>query len=109
MLKREELDADWEPETDAHLTVWECCQHIIRKLENEGEEAAALIIKKIGADKAEAVKDLAYCLYDLCANKRNDAKEATSYNALIADWAELTRLSVSVADVRNNGQMKLFS
>ena len=49
-----------------------------------------LLLKKIG-DKAEAVKDLAYCLYDISANKRKDAKEATAYNALIADWTELTR------------------
>ena len=96
ILKRDEFLDDWDPATDAHLTVWECCQHLIRKLETEGEYEAAILLKKIGPDKSDAVKDLAYCLYDICSNKRKDAKEATSYNALIAIWAELTRQAASI-------------
>ena len=57
----------------------------------------AVLLKKIDA-KAEAVKDLAYCLYDISANKRKDAKEATAYNALIADWTELTRQAAAIND-----------
>lgn len=107
ILKREELLPDWDPNTDTHLTVWECCQYLIRALENDGEDSAALLLKKMGADKADAVKDLAYCLYDICSTKRKDAKEATSYNALIAIWADLTRLASSIQDVRGDGQMKM--
>ena len=33
ILKRDEIDAGWDPAADAHLTVWECCQHLIRELE----------------------------------------------------------------------------
>ena len=40
ILKRDEIDAGWEPEQDAHLTVWECCQHLVRALEQDGEAAA---------------------------------------------------------------------
>lgn len=103
ILKRDELFQDWDPATDSHMTVWECCQYLIRALENEGEHAAALLLKKMGADKAEAVKDLAYCLYDICSNKRKDAREATSYNALIAVWAELTRQAASISDYEITG------
>ena len=45
-------------------------------------------------------------LYDICANKRKDAKEATAYNALIADWTELTRQAAAVHDTRRDGQMR---
>ncbi|ADM09269.1 hypothetical protein PB2503_05992 [Parvularcula bermudensis HTCC2503] len=103
ILKREELLDDWDPNTDPHLTVWECCQYLIRALENEGEHAAATLLKKMGADKAEAVKDLAYSLYDICSNKRKDAKEATSYNALIAVWTELTRQAATISDYEITG------
>jgi putative DNA methylase len=85
------------------LTIWECCQYLIRALEKDGEYAAALLLKKMGAEKAEAVKDLAYCLYDICSNKRKDAKEATSYNALIAVWTELTRQAASISDFEMTG------
>jgi putative DNA methylase len=96
ILKRAELDSDWDPAEDDHLTIWECCQHLIRVLENDGEYAAALLLKKLGPDRAEMVKDLAYYLYDVCSNKRQDAKEATSYNGLIAVWTDLTRLAATI-------------
>jgi putative DNA methylase len=96
ILKRSELPEDWTPEEDTHPTVWEACQHLIRILETEGEEAAATMLKRYSAVQAEAVKDLAYCLYDICSNKRKNAKEATAYNGLIAVWSDLTRLAASI-------------
>ena len=81
--------------------------NLIRTLENEGELAAAILLKKIGPEKSDAVKDLAYCLYDICSNKRKDAKEATSYNALIAVWTDLTRLSATIQDTRGDGQLAM--
>jgi len=107
VLKRDELDSDWNPDTDTHLTIWECLQHLVRLHEKDGiSHSTALILKKIG-EKAEAVKDLAYCLYDICANKRQDAKEATAYNALIADWTELTREAATIHDTRGDGQTRM--
>ncbi len=97
ILRRDELMANWSPSTDSHLTVWECCQYLVREFEDGGEQAAAILLREIGAARAVATKDLAYCLYDISSNKRKDAKEATSYNALIANWAELTRLAASVS------------
>lgn len=107
ILKRDELAPDWDPAADAHLTVWECCQHLISKLETEGEHEAAALLKRIGAAKADAVKDLAYCLYDICSNKRKDAKEATSYNALIAVWTELTRQAAAMPMTTRAGQSEM--
>lgn len=107
ILKRDELAPDWEPQTDAHLTIWECLQYLVRAHEKDGiSYNTALLLRKID-DKAEAVKDLAYCLYDICANKRQDAKEATAYNALIADWTELTRQAAMIHDIRGTGQTSM--
>ncbi len=107
ILKRDELEEDWDPETDDHLTIWECLQYLVRLHENEGlSENTAVLMKKIGG-KAEDVKDLAYCLYDICANKRQDAREATAYNALIADWSDLVRMAAQVHDTRGDGQMSM--
>lgn len=97
LLKRSELDDAWDPNTDPHLTVWECLQYLVRALDG-GEENAARVLKKIGTDRAGAVKDLAYYLYDLAGNKRRDAQEATAYNALIALWSDLTGLAATVSD-----------
>ena len=107
ILKRDEINASWDPTADAHLTVWECCQHLIRELEQGGEQAAALLLRKIGPVHAEAAKDLAYCLYDICANKRRNAAEAASYNGLIAVWSELTRQAAAIHDIRGDLQEML--
>lgn len=104
---REELDGDWDPASDQHLTVWECCQHLIQKLEVGGETESARLLKRIGTAKADAVKDLAYCLYDICSNKRKDAKEATAYNTLIAVWPELTRQAAAMPMTTGGGQIEL--
>ena len=107
ILKREELAPGWEPANDTHLTIWECLQYLVRQHQEDGiSQDTALLLKKIG-DKADAVKDLAYCLYDISANKRQDAKEATAYNALIADWAELTREAATIYDTRGDGQARM--
>lgn len=107
LLKRDELDDRWDPSEDRHLTIWECLQHLVKLHEQNGIsfETAALF-KQIG-NKADAVKDLAYCIYDIAANKRKDAKEAIAYNALIADWTELSRQASAIHDVRGTGQGSL--
>ena len=109
ILKRDEIDTDWDPAADTHLTVWECCQHLIRELEQGGERAAALLLQKIGPARADEAKDLAYCLYDICTNKRRNAGEAASYNGLIAVWSELTRQAAAIHDTRGDlqGSMEL--
>jgi len=107
ILTRDELDEDWEPDSDDHLTVWECLQHLVKAHEKDGiSHDTAVLLKKIGT-QAEAVKDLAYCLYDISANKRKDAKEATAYNALIADWAELTKAAAGIHDTSGDRQIRM--
>jgi putative DNA methylase len=107
ILKRDELLDAWDPLTDSHLTIWECLQYLVREHEENGISYDAAVLLKKMEDKAEAIKDLAYCLYDICANKRQDAKEATGYNALIADWAELTRQAAQIHDTSGERQSAL--
>ncbi|MGB0796367.1 MAG: DUF1156 domain-containing protein, partial [Paracoccaceae bacterium] len=107
ILMRTELDPTWDPTTDDHLTIWEGCQHLIRVLENDGEQAAAALLKKLGPVRAGMVRDLCYYLYDLCSTKRKDAKEATAYNGLIAVWPDLSRLAATITDIDTDRQTKL--
>ena len=64
LIKREELDADWDPATDKRLTVWEIAQHLIRTQQQAGEVAAAALMHKLGG-MAETARDLAYRLYSI--------------------------------------------
>ena len=91
LLKPVELPDDWDPLTDKRLTVWEMVHHLIRVLEAHGENAAALLVAKLGV-KAEVARELAYRLYTVCERKKR-ATEALSYNALVQSWPEISRLS----------------
>lgn len=91
LLRREEMTADWDPAADSRLTVWEAVQHLILKLEVEGEPAAATLLAKLGS-VAEQARDLAYRLYNTCERK-GWADEARSYNGLVIAWPELARLA----------------
>ncbi|HNW08276.1 MAG TPA: hypothetical protein PKM81_11195, partial [Verrucomicrobiota bacterium] len=90
LLKKEELDADWNPATDKRLTIWEITHHLIRRLE-EGESGAAELIQQLGA-KAEIARDLSYRLYTIC-ERRKWAQEAIGYNALVLSWSDVQRLA----------------
>jgi putative DNA methylase len=101
LFAREELDPDWSPANDTHLTVWECTQYLIRALQDEGEHAAAILLKLMGVDMADAARDLAYRLFDIC-DKQGRAKEASAYNALIAVWPDLTAQAATITDTDLN-------
>lgn len=101
LLARDELAEDWTPTTDERLTVWEVVQHLIRKLEGEGEAEASDLLRSVGG-LAEPARELAYRLYHLCERK-GWTSDALAYNGLVAAWPELTRL----ADKAPEGQTSL--
>jgi putative DNA methylase len=109
LVKRDELPEDWNPATDKRLTVWEVTQHLIRRLDQQGETGAAELIGQLGGI-AEVARDLAYRLYSTCERKKW-AQEALAYNSLVVAWPELTKLASaqkrrSIAS--NDRQQELF-
>jgi len=108
LLRPNELPADWDPEKDKRLTIWEMVHHLIRVLDAGGEDAAAELAARLGS-KAEVARELAYRLYNLCERKKR-APEALSYNTLVQSWPEIIRLShdVSRSDEGQGDQKTLF-
>jgi putative DNA methylase len=84
LLTRSELDPQWDPLTDRRITDWECCQHLILALDG-GEDEAARLAQRMGSDKAQTARDLAYRLYAICERK-GWAEEALAYNGLAVSW-----------------------
>jgi putative DNA methylase len=90
LLDREELDPGWDPLTDNRVTVWEVCQHLIRRLD-DGLELAGDLLARVGG-LGDAARDLSYRLFQI-AEAKKWPKEAAPYNALAAEWPELTRIA----------------
>jgi len=91
LLKREELPEAWDPATDGRTNAWETAQHLVKAV-LAGEENAAAIVKKLGPDRAEEARQLAYRLYQICDRKKR-AEEAFAYNALSQSWERVMDLS----------------
>jgi putative DNA methylase len=104
LLRREELDADWDPATDERLTVWEMTQYLIRALKERGESGAGELLRKIGA-KGEVARDLTYRLFQIC-ERRKWAQEAIDYNSLVIAWPEITKLARSTPAAKGPQQQE---
>ena len=99
LLRREQLDDDWDPSRDDRLCVWEATQHLIKALEAGGEAAAAALMVQlkqlpVQSDLLANCKAMAYRLYSHC-EKTKQAEEARAYNGLVIAWPELERLASS--------------
>lgn len=105
LLERGELDDDWNPTSDAHLTVWEVTQHLVRSLEVGGESGAAKLLREVGG-LGETARELAYRLYVICERKKW-AKEAMAYNGLVIAWPAIARLASSAAPSASSAE-RLF-
>ena len=93
LISPEKLPADWNPETDRRLTVWEMTHHLLRIYyhEKQGDAATAELLRKLGS-KADVARDLAYKLFTVCEKNKWSA-EAQAYNALVLGWPDLVRLA----------------
>lgn len=92
LLGRSEYANDWDPTTDKRLTVWEVCQHLIRRIEGDGGLMAAVALLRQVGGLGEAARDLAYRLYEI-ANRNGWSEEARAYNNLAAEWPDLVALA----------------
>ena len=94
LLRREDLEKDWEPEKDERRTDWKAVQHLIRVLDIREIKAAGLIWQLGGV--ADRALQLAHLLYAVCEEK-GWSEEAVAYNGLVTVWPELVRLSRTTA------------
>ena len=95
LLRPRELPSWWDPALDVRASAWEMVHHLVRVLEAGGEVAAAVLVGKLaGADTA---RELCYRLYTVCERKQR-AREAQSYNALVQSWPEIVRLAGSARE-----------
>jgi putative DNA methylase len=95
LLSRDERPDEWDPTQDLRTPVWEATQHLVKRLETEGEAATARLLRKLGGIGVPA-RLLAYRLYTVCEKARPGL--AAPYNGLVASWPEIQRLTREVSE-----------
>jgi putative DNA methylase len=78
-------------------------QYLVRTLDAQGEQAAALLLSRLGG-LGETARDLAYRLYTICERK-GWAQDALGYNMLVVAWPRLKEMARST---RPAGQERLL-
>ncbi len=99
LISRKELSETWDPTTDNNVVIWEMTQHLIKKLQDTGEMAAARLYKSLGP-KADVARELAYHLYTIC-EKKGWTQEAQAYNSLVLSWNQIVAESFNIRDNRS--------
>ena len=87
LLRRDELDPEWDPRTDRRLTVWELTQHLIARMEIS-ERKAGELLAKVGGGMSDQARHLAYRLYQIASSK-GATEDAVSYNGLVTAWESI--------------------
>jgi putative DNA methylase len=103
LLKWKEYSADWNPEKDDRLPVWEALHHLIRVFKSDGESGAGRVLAAV-ASQSEAIRQLAYRLYTLC-ERAGMAEDARAYNEIVTSW---NAIETSAASTPKAKQADLF-
>jgi putative DNA methylase len=97
LLAIKELPKKWDPTTDTRTPIWEALHHMCRALAESEGDAGALLAKM--PQKQDAIRQLAYRLYTLCAERKGKAELGRPYNDLITSWPAIVEASAKVGHV----------
>ncbi|WP_342575193.1 DUF1156 domain-containing protein [Paenibacillus sp. FSL M8-0142] len=104
LLKWAEYPVDWHPVRDNHTPIWEALHHLIRTLQQQGEQATGILLAGMPV-LSNAIRNLAYRLYTLCERK-GWADDARVYNELIASWDGIDTAAIEFG--HHGSQLELF-
>ena len=96
LLRPAEYPADWDPNADKRLPVWEALHHLVRAFKQDGESGAGRILGVVKS-KTEAIRQLAYRLYTLC-ERRGWADDARAYNELVTSWSSVETVANAIPE-----------
>lgn len=93
MLRPEELPAAYDPLRNHRTSVWEVALHLSRVLDGKGagsgvDAAGVLLTRARPRIDDDAVKELAYLLYNICERK-GWSDSARRFNNLVSSWPDL--------------------
>lgn len=103
LRKWSEYPADWNPQADARLPVWEVLHQFIRALRNEGESGAGRLLAAV-TGKSEAIRQLAYRLHTLC-ERQGWSEDARAYNEVITSWSGIETAASAIPTEKKQGTL----
>ena len=93
LLEPEEIQGDHTSSNELGEVDWECLRHLVRLHKEQGLSDDTIKAFRSFESRIGSIKELTYLLYHIAVNKRQNASEGNIYNALSADWEELSDLA----------------
>jgi putative DNA methylase len=101
LFSPDRLRSEYDPETDVRPTVWEAMLHLSKRIEERSIEAAGAFLVKVGRTRVDvdAVRELAYRLYNICDRKKWP-QVGLRFNNLVTSWPELIAAAAEARHAR---------
>jgi putative DNA methylase len=97
LLSPKTLTADWDPEKDERVSVWEAVVRLAGVMDKDGADRVAVLLPAVGSRVSlDMVKELGFLLFHE-AEKKGDTKDAILFNALVSSWGDLAAQSRKLA------------
>ena len=89
LLSPTQLNEDWDPAVDEHVSVWEATVRLAAVLAKDGVDKVAELLPAVGEKVSlDAVKELGFLLFHE-AEKNKDTDDAILFNGLVSSWGDL--------------------
>jgi len=89
LLSPTQLNEEWDPAADEHVSVWEATVRLAAVLAKDGVDKVAELLPAVGEKVSlDAVKELGFLLFHE-AEKNKDIDDAILFNGLVSSWGDL--------------------
>jgi hypothetical protein len=107
LLSPSQLESDWDPATDDHVSVWEATVRLAATMAKDGADKVAELLPTV-QDRVslDAVKELGFLLFKE-AEKKKDGEDALLFNSLVSAWGDLSEQARRIASIPRAAQQEL--
>lgn len=97
LLSPTQLNEQWDPAADEHVSVWEATVRLAAVLAKDGVDKVAELLPAVGEKVSlDAVKELGFLLFHE-AEKNKDTDDAILFNGLVSSWGDLNEQARQIA------------
>lgn len=107
LLSSSQLESDWDPAADDHVSVWEATVRLAATMAKDGADKVAELLPTV-QDRVslDAVKELGFLLFKE-AEKKKDGEDALLFNSLVSAWGDLSEQARRIASIPRAAQQEL--
>ncbi|MDK8178781.1 DUF1156 domain-containing protein [Micrococcus luteus] len=101
-----QLEGEWDPISDEHISVWEATVRLAAVMAKDGADKVAELLPSVQTRvNLDAVKELGFLLFHE-AEKKKDTKDAILFNGLVSAWGDVNEQARKFASTPRSTQQE---